>query len=328
MNSQERFRQTMSFGQADQVPLFVEGIRKDVINTWRLEGMPPSKSLSKIFVSDRRVEITPELEPRPRLLKRLAEGPDIKALEQSLDPDDPGRLPAAWPDRVCDWSTQKDTMMLRVHRGLYQTLGVSDWQGFADVNYLLMDDPRLVHEILEIQANFAARLMQRVLSEVEIDAAIFSEPISDNNGPLISPKMFEEFGFPSYEPLLEVLQRNGVQTIIFRSYANARILVPVVLKWGFNCLWACEENLGAMDYGAIRREFGRELRLIGGVDVDVLRQDKEMIRCEVMEKVPPLLSEGGFVPLADGRIRANVPYENYVYYRSLLEKVVQGEIVD
>jgi hypothetical protein len=327
MNSQERFRQTMSYGQPDKVPLFVEGIRKDVINTWQLEGMPPGKSLSELFMSDQRVEITPELEPRPRLAKRPAEGSDIKALERSLDPDDPGRLPAAWPDRVRDWSSREDTMMLRVHRGLYQTLGVSDWQGFADVNYLLVDDPILVHKILEIQANFAARLMQRVLSEVEIDAAIFSEPISDNNGPLISPKMFEAFGFSSYEPLLEVLQRNGVQTIIFRSYANARILVPLVLKWGFNCLWSCEENLGAMDYGAIRREFGRDLRLIGGIDVDVLRQDKEMIRREIMEKAPPLLSEGGYVPLADGRIRANVPYENYVYYRSLLEKVIQGEIV-
>jgi hypothetical protein len=81
-----------------------------------------------------------------------------------------------------------------------------------------------------------------------------------------------------------------------------------------------------MEYGAIRREFGRDLRLIGGIDVDVLRQDKEKIRREVMEKVPPLLSEGGYVPLADGRIRANVPYENYVTYRSLLEEVVQENI--
>jgi hypothetical protein len=327
MNSRERFRQTMSYGQPDQVPLFMEGIRKDVISTWRLEGMPPGKLLLELFTNDQRVEITPELEPRPNLVKDPAEGPDIKALERSLDPDDPGRLPAGWPDRIRELSGREDTMMLRVHRGLYQTLGVTDWHGFTDVNYLFVDDPILVHKILEIQANFAARLTQRVLSEVEIDAAVFSEPISDNNGPLISPKMFEEFGFPSYEPLLEVLQRNGVQTIIFRSYANARILVPLVLKWGFNCLWACEENLGAMDYGVIRREFGRDLRLIGGIDVDVLRQDKEMIRREVMGKVPPLLSEGGYVPLADGRIRANVSYENYVYYRSLLEKVVQGEVV-
>ena len=326
MNSRERFQQTMSYGQPDQVPLFVEGIRDDVIDTWRRQGMPPGKSLAELFKSDRRVEIAPELEPRINFTKWYAAGSDLTILEQSLDPDDSERLPSGWPERVRLWSTQTETTVLRVHRGIYQTLGVSNWQGFEDINYLLMDDPRLVNDILKIQANFAARLMERVLSEVEFDAAIFSEAISDNNGPLISPKMFEEFGLPSYKPLLEVLQRHGVQTIIFRSYANAKSLVPVVLKWGFNCLWACEENYGEMDYRLIRREFGRELRLIGGIDVDILRQDKERIRREIREKVPPLLADGGFVPLADGRIRANVPYENYVAYRTLLVKAVQGEI--
>jgi uroporphyrinogen decarboxylase len=96
-----------------------------------------------------------------------------------------------------------------------------------------------------------------------------------------------------------------------------------MLKWGFNCLWACEVNIEEMDYRNIRQEFGRELRLIGGIDLDALRRDKDTIRREIEEKVPPLVADGGYVPLADGRIRADVPYENYVYYRELLQKVTQ-----
>jgi hypothetical protein len=64
--------------------------------------------------------------------------------------------------------------------------------------------------------------------------------------------------------------------------------------------------------------------LIGGIDLDALRRDKEAIRREVEEKVPPLVADGGYVPLADGRVRADVPFENYVYYRQLLERVTQG----
>jgi uroporphyrinogen decarboxylase len=97
-----------------------------------------------------------------------------------------------------------------------------------------------------------------------------------------------------------------------------------MLKWGFNCLWACEVNIEAMDYRELRREFGRDLRLIGGIDLDTLRRDKEAVRREVEEKVPPLVADGGYVPLADGRVRSDVPYENYVYYRELLEKVTHG----
>lgn len=43
-------------------------------------------------------------------------------------------------------------------------------------------------------------------------------------------------------------------------------------------------------------------------------------------KVPPLLAQGGYGPLADGQVRANVPFERYVYYWRLLEEVTQMKI--
>jgi hypothetical protein len=65
------------------------------------------------------------------------------------------------------------------------------------------------------------------------------------------------------------------------------------------------------------------LRLIGGIDIDILHYHKEDIRRELEEKVLPLLSEGGFLPLADGRVREDMSFENYIYYRSLLEELVR-----
>jgi hypothetical protein len=177
---------------------------------------------------------------------------------------------------------------------------------------------------MEIQGDFNARMALKVLQEVEVDAAVFSEPIGGNAGPLISPRMYEDFVLKSYEPLLDVLYRHNVEIIIFRTYANARLLLPSILKRGFNCLWACEVDASAMDYRDIRREFGRDLRLIGGVDLDALRRGKEAIRREIMEKVPPLLESGGYIPLADGRVREDVRYEDYLYYRELLAEVTVG----
>ncbi len=161
------------------------------------------------------------------------------------------------------------------------------------------------------------------MQEIEIDAAIFSEPIGDNHGPLISPRMYADFVLSSYQPILEVLRRQHVDIIILRTYANARLLIPVLMEHGLDCLWACEVNTAAMDYRSLRQEFGKGLRLIGGIDLDVLREDKAAIRREVEEKVPPLLEQGGYVPLADGRVRSDIPFENYIYYRQLLEKVTQ-----
>ena len=83
-----------------------------------------------------------------------------------------------------------------------------------------------------------------------------------------------------------------------------------MMAYGFNCLWAVETYGENMDYRKLRKEFGRDLRLIGGIDEDVLHLDRKSIRHEVESKVPPLL--------ADGRIRRDVPFENYLFYRRLL----------
>jgi len=215
-------------------------------------------------------------------------------------------------------------LMLRVHRGFFLSMGVADWSRFSEVIRLLITNPRFVRSAMAIQADFAARLADKVLREVEIDAAVFTEPIGGSDRPLISAQMYEDLVLASYAPVLAVLRRHRVETIVFRTFANSRLLIPSVLKGGFNCLWACEVNVDAMDYRDIRREFGRDLRLIGGIDLDALRHGKEAIRREIEEKVPPLLTEGGYVPLADGRVREDVPFENYVYYRQLLERVTQG----
>jgi uroporphyrinogen decarboxylase len=324
MSSRERFRETMGYGTPDRVPYFEEGIRSDVLRAWRAQGLSKDTDLATLFPSDHRERIEVDLEPRPKLLSRLDKITDLKKFARRLNPSDKKRLPRQWNRRVRAWQSRGHVLMLYVHRGFFQTMGVRNWEAFTDVMMLLMDQPDVVRKKMQIQGEFAARLADRILQEVEIDAAVFSEPIGGNDRPLISPKMYEEFVLKNYEPILDVLQRHNVETVCFQTFANARILIPAILKWGFNCLWACEVNIDVMDYRSLRKEFGRDLRLIGGIDLDALRKDKTAIRQEIEEKVPPLIAEGGFIPLADGRVRADVPFENYVYYRQLLEKVTKG----
>jgi hypothetical protein len=314
----------MGYGTPDRAPYFEEGIREEVLEAWRLQGMPLEANPAEMFPTDCREELMVDVDPRPTPEKWPTSRSELDALRQRLDARDQDRLPKEWSKRVRAWSARDHVLMLRIHRGFFQTMGVSDWRRFMEVIYLLTDNPEFVGEAMALQGNFAASLAEQILQEVEVDAVIFSEPIGGNDRPLLSPQMYQDFVLTSYEPVLEVLRRYGVETIIFRTYANARILIPGLLKWGFNCLWACEVNVEAMDYRDLRREFGRDLRLIGGIDLDALRRGKEAIRREVETKVPPLLAGGGYVPLADGRIRKDMPFENYIYYRQLLTEIAGG----
>jgi uroporphyrinogen decarboxylase len=323
MNSRERFSEVMRFGSPDRVPYFQEGIRSEVLKAWRKQGLARGTDLERLFPSDRFEELETNVDPIPAIENWPVSVSELGVLRKSLNPDEKSRLPKDMRAHARAGRGRDYTLFLRVHRGFFLSMGVRGWNRFSKVIQSLVFDPQLVRESMRVQGEFAAKLAERVLRMVDVDAVLFSEPIGGNDRPLISPRMYEEFVLKSYEPVLATIRQHGVETIIFRTYANARALIPSVLKWGFNCLWACEVNIEAMDYGDLRQEFGQDLRLIGGIDLDALRHGEDAIRREIEEKVPPLLAEGGYVPLADGRIREDISFENYVYYRRLLQTITQ-----
>jgi len=323
MTSRQRFLETMRCGKPDRVPCFEEGLREGVLERWHQEGLPPGAEIVQVFQYDRRERIPVDLGLRPSLEKWPASRRDLGELRRRLDPADPGRLPKDWAESVRAWRAREHVLELPIHSGFFLSMGVGDWRRFQEVIYQVADAPTLVREMMEIQGEFAARMAQSILNEVQVDLASFSEPVGGNEGPLLSPRLYEDLVLRSYRPVLEVLRKRNVETIVFLTYANARVLLPCVLRAGFNCLWACEVNVNAMDYGELRREFGKDLRLIGGIDLDTLLVSETAVRREIESKVIPLLAQGGYVPLADGRVRANVPFRLYACYRRLLEEVAR-----
>ena len=324
VSSKDRFIYTLNYAPVDRPPLFEDGIRQEVLKIWHTQGFNKKEKLEQLFSFDPREEIEPDLEPKPAPSRWPKTIFGMKKLSHRLDPDDPSRLPADWNQKVEEWKSRDYPLILRLHRGYFLSMGVHGWHRFTDAIQLLVDAPDLVRFWMDTCSEFISRMAEKILKQVPVDAVLFSEPIGGNHGPLISPKMYSELILSSYQPILDVLHQYGVNIIIYRTYANTRPLLPSVVKAGFNVLWACECNPQAMDYAQIRVEFGRDLRLIGGIDSDSLRQGKAEINRAVMDLVPPLLADGGYIPLADGRVREDVSYENYVYYRKLLESVTHS----
>ena len=322
MNNRQRFHQTMNFSSSDRILYFEEGIREGVLKQWYKQGLPKNQSLFDIFPTDRFMEIQLNIDPLPEIIKWPTSFKELDLLGERWDPINSARFPSNWQNIVNDTRNNDKVIFLRVHRGFFQSIGIFDWDRFYEVMYMLLENPEIVIQMMSIYGDFLAKFFDKLLNELKVDAAIFSDPICSNEGPLISPEMYEKFALMSYRPMLDVLDKHAIRTKIIRTYANARILLPTLIKNGFNCLWACEANNKAMDYRELRREFGHELSLIGGIDLDALRKGKEAIKLEVNGKVPQLISEGGYIPLADGRIREEILYENYAYYRTLLEKVI------
>ena len=324
MDSRQRFLHTLNYEATDRPPLFEDGIRDEVLHNWHRQGLGKKDKLDRLFCFDLREEIEPDLEPIPAASYWPKSLKGLKQFAERLNPADPARLPEDWESKVIEWRHRDYPLILRVHRGYFLSMGVHGWKRFTEAIQVLVDNPIYVETWLNSIAELTMRLVERILRDVQVDAVLFSEPIGGNHGPLISPTMYSAMILKSYLPILDMVRAHGVQTIIYRTYANTRVLLPSVVSAGFNCLWACECNPQAMDYSTIRQEYGKNLRLIGGIDADALRQDQHEIEKAMMQVVPELLQDGGYIPLADGRVREDVPYENYVYYRRFLEALTQS----
>ena len=320
LNGRQRFNRIMNFQDVDRVLYFEEGIRTEVLKKW---GLNRSVFLKK-FNIDLRKEIIPKLDVSPAFRKWPSTIAELSELKNRLNPNDPTRLPKNFKSRVKKWNNRDYPLILRVHRGFFLSMGVYNNDRFLEVLHLLMENPKFVKEYMKIQGEFAAALAEIVLKEVQVDAVYFSEPIGSNVSALISPQLFEEFVLENYKPVLSVCDKYSIQTKIFLTYANSSILIPSILKYGINCLWACEVNCEEMDYIKLREKFGRNLRLIGGIDLDSLLKDKNAIRSEIINKVPALIEQGGYIPLADGRVRTNIPFENYTYYRKVIDEIIES----
>ncbi len=162
------------------------------------------------------------------------------------------------------------------------------------------------------------------MKEVEIDAFTFDEDSAYKTGPLISPNIYRKFFLPRHRKIVEFFRKYGVKVIQLDSDGNTEALIPLLIEAGINCHWPLEAAAG-MDPVKIRKEYGRDLALIGGIDKRALAKDKRAIESEVRKKIVPMLETGGYIPTVDHLVPPDVPLENFLYYLELKRKIAEGK---
>jgi len=191
--------------------------------------------------------------------------------------------------------------------------------GVENLCMLFYDDPAFVEEMMDANADLLIALMSKVLDVIEIDAFGFWEDMAYNHAPLISPEQVRRFMLPRYRRVVEFLRGRGVKYIGLDSDGQMDSLIPVWLDAGLNFLYPFEVQSG-MDVLAVRKKYGRELRILGGVDKRALSKGPAAIDAE-LARVAPLIAEGGYIPHTDHSAPPDISYANYCYYIQKLAKV-------
>jgi hypothetical protein len=186
---------------------------------------------------------------------------------------------------------------------------------------LYYDDPVLIKDILQHLSKMWLLMAEKLTSEVEFDSAVFWEDMSGKNGPLISPGTFKEFMTPCYKKITDFLKTKKIKYFNVDSDGNVSNLIPLFLEAGLNSMYPFEQQAGN-DMLELRKKFP-QLRMIGGIDKNILYKGREYIEKE-LQKVPALIKQGGYIPYIDHMVPPNSSWENFKYYRNKLNNIIDN----
>jgi len=325
MTERERFLATLLGGSADRFPFFDLEPADSTLELWWEQGLPRETSVAEHFRLETHESVGLEVRSAPfyEMAPDLLQSPE--AFSRHYDADDPDRLPADFERRCARVRRQGRVLSVSASGGgLLQMLGVGDWDSLVAACDALVSRPAQVESLLERTTEFHCLLLERVLAKVTVDYAAFYEPIASNAGPVVSPAMFGRFSMPGYRRVTDLLLRHDVPLRVFcTTGGDLSLLLPPLLDAGINCLWISNIMTEAMEYQRLRREYGPEIALIGGIDSTALLRGSSAVRRAVEETVPPLLDQGRYLPCLDDRPRDNTPFAMYALYRELLAEIAE-----
>ena len=248
---------------------------------------------------------------------------DWERYKERLDPTTPGRYPANWDERVAAFRDRDYP--------LYAPIGSligkpRNWVGFEGLAYMVHDDPALIEDIIEACCVCVCGTIEKALSEAEFDFGAGWEDICYRSGPILSPAMFDRWIVPRYKRITDMLHDHGIDIIWTDCDGNVVPIVPQFMAGGINCMFPIEVACGS-DPLAMREQFGKDLLLHGGVNKQALSRGLKEVEQEI-ERLRPLVEQGGFIPHIDHRCPADVPLENYKHYMRLKrERLNAGDLV-
>ncbi len=236
---------------------------------------------------------------------------DWEHFRKRLDPTEPRRYVSE-----DEWAKHKERLensdaVVQVSCG--SLFGkIRDWMGFENIAIACMDDPAWVEEMIDYCTEFYYQILERAVTEVKVDLGSFWEDMAFNHGPIISPKLFKEWLTPRYKRITDLLKANGCEFAVVDCDGNINSVVEHWLEGGVNIMFPLEIR-GGTDPRWMREQFGHDVLLAGGVDKTQLIAGKDAIDKEI-ERIRPLVEDGGYIPHVDHRCPPDVAYENYLYY--------------
>ncbi|MCL2700544.1 MAG: uroporphyrinogen decarboxylase family protein [Phycisphaerae bacterium] len=255
----------------------------------------------------------------PHYIKFAVETPDDwKALKERLVIDDPARTVTPATIEKIRQAASFGKMITCWPPGPYGWL--RHYIGFENLSIAFYEYPQMIHEMVEHITEMSLHQLRQIPLDVPLDYSLWWEDMACKNGPFVGPTMFREFLQPCYRAVMRELRKHGACISMVDCDGNPHDIVANWLEEGVNIMFPLEVAAGC-DPFAWRKEFGNEMRIRGAIDKPPLVEGGAAIDRE-LERIKPLLDQGGFIPHVDHVIPPNISYKNFRDYLDKKRKLI------
>jgi uroporphyrinogen decarboxylase len=182
---------------------------------------------------------------------------------------------------------------------------------------LLAGSPRRAHEFLDRLVELHLVNLERFLAAVgeSIDIILFGDDLGMQNGPQMSPAMYEEFFKPRHARMWRRAKELADVKVMLHCCGGVRPLLPHLIEAGLDAINPVQISCAGMDPQELKRDFGSTLTFWGG-GCDTHRilstGTPDQIRRHVRDQIRIFKPGGGFVFQQVHNVLANVPPENII----------------
>lgn len=348
MNSRKRVLTTINHKEPDRVPLFFNAIdakfvraigKGNMVETWKQLGVD-------VFIMGR----TTWCGGKP---SGLGYSPTPPPPEESLG----GTLYAGWngiDEFGREWkhdryvrgvvATQEDLRKyspeLRLNER-YSRAMVEDWKknypdhafalfshtgplgltiesfGFIPFCYALFDNRALIQESVDVKTEWFIETSKYAV-ELGFDFVIMGDDMGLKGHGYVSPSDFKELAFPYYRRIVDSIS----VPVFWHSEGYISEYLPMAVEAGIKGLHGMEEAAG-MNMGEIKREFGKDLVLIGNADGNQIlcQSDLRLVRKEVDRCLKEGMEGGGYMLSIAGSAHESIQIEALIEMCRYLQEV-------
>lgn len=196
---------------------------------------------------------------------------------------------------------------------------ISGLLGREKVLAMMAEEANETADIFAASAEFTLKICQLVFDKgYKFDGAWLWGDLGCKSGLIFSTDYYNALLFDLHKELCGFFEAKGMP-VIFHSDGNIRELLPHLMEAGVRAIEPLESDVG-MDAAEIKREYGRDLILFGGLDEQAFTSGMSKAENEIKNKLKILMKNGGYIYHADSPISEEISFDNYMKVLELVKK--------